>query len=170
MTSSKLKLTFLSLVALVLLGLGMWAFFIIQSENRETSRLLNEVSQAVENESKIKSIEQVRNTASADIEMFESFILTDDRIVSAIEKIESAGRALGLETEIVSVDNVSNEVEENPQKIHLVVEAEGSWSESFSFLKAVENLPYKISLEDVSLVKTSTAWQSKITLSLYSFK
>lgn len=169
LTSSKIKLTSLSLLALILVLLVFWAIYQIRAENEETSRLLNTVNQAAQNELQAKAVRVLQDTALAEIEAFEDFALSDDRIVAVIENIESAGEALGLDTKIVSVEKIEEGSANEPQRIHLVIESLGSWGRNFSFIRAIENLPHRIFIEDVSLSKEETQWLSRIKLSLYSF-
>lgn len=170
MSRSKINLILLSFSALVLLMLGVWGVHIIRTKNENTSILLSEVNQVADNELRTKSIEQVRESASAEIALFEQSVLTDVGIASAIEKIETAGRLLNVSTDIVSVDKASTDANKNPQELDVVLESIGSWSNNFHFLRAIETLPYKTSLKNVSLTKFGSSWRLNMTVTLYSFK
>lgn len=168
--NSKSALIFLSITVLVLALGTAFAVHRIYSENKESSELLNEASEIEKNEILSQSLRTIENSNREDFEALDKITLTDEDLVSLIETIEDAGSALRLKTSIGSVDKVGEGSEGEHQKIRISVESSGSWTGNFSFLKAIENLPYRVMFESVSFDKLEGAWESNIVFSLYSFK
>ncbi len=169
LNNSKARLYILSAVALALLALLVVDVRKMNSENVETARL---VSLSGESETKANAAQTVRSlqaSASEEIKAFENLTLTNERLVPLIESVESVGRALGLDLEIVSVEKKQEGEGTGPQRIRMVIEASGTWSGTFSLVKAIETLPHRVMLENVSLVKEDSGWSAMVSLSLYSF-
>lgn len=182
--NSKTTLTVLSLAALFLGAVLSFAIYHIQKESRQAQELLTNAAQTEKREIAVKAIRTVQNTASIDLEAFDKIALTDSTLVLAIENIESTARALKLDVEINSVEKVGGtgsggdgasgaEPEvlpgTKPQMIRIAMDSSGSWSNSFLFLRTIENLPYRVVFESVSVEKRGTDWESKIIISLYIF-
>lgn len=167
--NTKSRLILLSLFSLVLLALLIWAVLKVRSENQETSRLSGLAEKSVREEVTLESIRALRESSEVEIEAFEKLMLTDSRLVSVIESLESVSRSLSLDTEVVSVAKEGEVAPNEAQKIKIVIESEGSWRSLFSLMKAIESLPQRVMLEEESLTKTGSLWQGRVILSLYSF-
>lgn len=167
--NSKVVLIISSLVACILLVILGLAVYRIGRENNETSDLLQQADQAAEVERLSQSIRSIQTTQHDEIAAFQDVALTEDRLVVVIEGIESAARALSLDAKIVSVDKTGESATE-PQKITIVIDSDGSWKGNFSLLRAIESLPYHISIENADLSKSGTSWHSHFTIVLLSFK
>lgn len=136
----------------------------IRAKNKETSRLLNQADEAAEVGVLVQSIRLIQNNAREDLEAFEELALSDSKIVPLIESIEKAGQSLGVKTEIASVEKT-----DEPQQLNLIIETEGSWAGTLSFLKAIESLPHRVMVKSVNVSKDESLWSATIALSLYLF-
>ena len=56
-----------------------------------------------------------------------------------------------------------------PDIIRIVIEAQGSWAPTLSFLHAIESLPHRVMIDESSLSKVEDDWRLRTTLSLHSF-
>ena len=166
---SRSILSLLSAVTLVLLALLVLDFYHIRTQNKKTSDMLNLANKAREDESLAQSVRLLQNTAGEDVEALGDLGLTPRRLVETIESIENAGRSLGLDTEIISVDKIERPDPSDPQQIVIVIENIGPWAGSFAFLQAMESMPNRVVMKEASFNKEETGWRSGITLSLYSF-
>lgn len=166
---SKLLLIALSLVSTVLLTVLILAIYNIRVKNQEVSVLLNQADHTAKVAILAQSIRVTQKDAAEDIESFESFVLTDDKLVPIIESIEGAGRALNLDTSILSVGKVEDNESLELQMIRIVIETQGSWTSTFSFLNVIESLPNRVMIEESNFSKEETSWRSRIILRLYSF-
>lgn len=167
LNNTQSRLVLISLFALALFALLLFGFYRIYLENRETARLLTLAGEGERREILNEQIKALREKSSAEIAAFETLGLSTETLVPTIESIEAAGRALGLETEITSVERAGPEGA--PAQVKISVESRGSWRGSFSLLKALESLPQKVVIERALLSKTAAGWRSQIDLSLQSF-
>ena len=120
-----------------------------------------------------KQVRKLR--ASYNFNNFEKITLTSDKTLSLIENIEAVGRSLRLDTEIVSVDKVEGEQASDPAVIRIVIETEGSWAPTLSFIHAIESLPYRVLIDEYTVtllindVTSDKKWKSRVTLALHTF-
>ena len=169
MSRSKPLLITLSLISVVLITVLILGIYNIRLKNEETSKLLNLVDEASEKETLSQSIRIMQNTAAADIKAFDNIVLSNDRLVPLIESIEKSGRALGLDLEILSVVKV--EGADSIGLLHIiriVIETQGSWAQTLSFLRIIESLPHRVLIDESNFSKQGDGWHSRIVLSLYS--
>ena len=167
--NSKVLLVTLSLIALALLSILALGVYNIRFKNKETSELLNLADHAAETGILIQSIRAAQNNSGQDIEAFDNLALAGDKIVPLIESIEGAGRALGLDTSILSVGKIEDKKSADPPIVRIVMETQGAWAPTLSFLRAIESLPYRVMIDESSLSKEEVGWRSRVILSLYSF-
>jgi len=166
---TKLLLIVLSLVSATLLALVVFGVYDIKTKNKETSSLLNEADQIAKTGETVQFIRMIRGGELEDINTFNNLVFVNDKLVPLIEDIERAGRKLNLDTRILSVERKSSSDSSKPDAIQMVVEAEGSWASTFSFLQAIESLPHRVMIDELNLSKTGTSWRLRIVLLLYSF-
>lgn len=169
LNNTKTRLYIASAVALALLAVLIFDVRKMSRENAEIARL---VTLSRESEAKANAAQAIRSmqiSASEDIKDFENLTLTNERLVPLIESVESVGRALNLDLEIVSVEKKVEGDGAGPQRIRMVIEASGGWDGTFLLLKAIEALPHRVMLENVTLSKGDESWGATVTLSLYSF-
>ena len=118
----------------------------------------------------------IQKNAAEDIAAFDSLTLSGDNLVPLIEDIEGAGQTLGLDTKIVSVGKIEDKKSVEPDIIRIVMETQGSWAPTLSFLRAIESLPHRVMIDESILSRdeigpagNGASWRLKIVLSLYSF-
>lgn len=164
-------------VLMFLIALFVFGIYDIRAKNKETSELLGEVDSITTARSNAREVEQILKSATTSIREFEGLILTSDKLVNLIEKIEKTGRDLGLETAIVSVGGADEGGSKKTEKIRIVLETKGSWTANFTFLSAIESLPYRVIINESSFLKEEGSqsgdipkWRQKIILELYSFE
>ena len=165
----KLILTFLIFILAALLGTLILGIYRIKAVNQEVSESINKIDRIEKGRILTQSLRAIRTDAEDDIVMFEEFVLTEERLVSLIENLESTGRTLGLETEILSVGKVEDKKSEEDLPIRIAIETRGSWNGAFNFLRAVENLPYLVIMEEVDFSKVENIWHLKTVILLQTF-
>lgn len=138
-------------------------------KNKETSKLLNLADSTAESKLLVQNIRTVQNDAAEEIKSFDNIVLSDDKLVSFIENIENLSRARSLEISIASVDKVEDKKALEPHLVRIVMETQGSWSDNFAFLRAIESLPYRVMIESSNFAKEEDTWRLRITLILYVF-
>jgi len=169
LNNSKLLLMALSLILIILLTIVALGIYDIKVKNKETFKLLNEADSVAETENLAQSIRVMQASAAEDITAFDNLVLVGDKLVPLIESIEEVGRELGLDTNIVSVAKIEDKKSVEPDIIRIVMETQGSWAPTLSFLRAIESLPHRVMIDESSLSKVEIGWRMRITLSLHSF-
>ncbi len=160
----------LFLVLGALIGVLVFGIYDIKKKNAEVSRIVNETDLKSQNEKIIESIKTLRENNTADLLAFEAIVFTNDQLVPLIESIEGVGRALGLVTKIVSVSELDDKKTSEPKLIKISIETtKGSWSSTLAFLKAMENLPHRVLIDETALSKEGTDWRLRMTVSLHAF-
>ncbi|MEX2013479.1 MAG: hypothetical protein WD897_01000 [Parcubacteria group bacterium] len=167
--NSKLLLITLSFISVILLTILILGAYNIQLKNKEASELLNLADESAEARTLAQSIRTTQENAVEDLTAFDSLVLSGDRLVPLIDNIERAGRTFGLDTNIVSVAKIEDKESIEPDMIQVVMETQGSWAPTLSFLRAIESLPHRVMIEESSLSRVEVGWRSRIVLSLYSF-
>jgi len=168
--SPKYLLAVLSLTALALVALISVTTYSIRASSQKTSELLNLADEAAQIEILAQSIRVLQNDKRAELEKLDNFTLTEDDIVPFIESIEETGRNLGLETNIASLGKIEDKKAAVPTMMKMVVEIDGSWESTFTFLKVLENMPYRLIIDESTLDKSESTWKSRIVLSAHLFK
>ena len=175
--NSKFLLVVFSLTASVSLAVLVFAAYDIRRTNEETSGILNTSDQIAEERILLQSIRVIQNESREELMFLEGFVVSDDTLVPLLDSIESIGQELGLESEILSVEDASlaptsrarSRENQEAKLLRIVVEAKGSWSGVFNFTKALENLPYKVTVEEVNLSKDE-GWSSRMVILVNTFK
>lgn len=148
-----------SIITLVLAALLGLSWYQIKDQNREAAELMLEVNRRAAESELLQKVKILRNTAKSDLESFDKLALDKESIVPMIERFESAGRSLNLDTKI----SIAEEVEGG---IRLSLESEGDWRGIFSNLKAIESMPYRVVFEKVNLSKSGANWRLFVTIFL----
>src|SRR3989344_6699725 len=141
-----------SSITLALAVLLFFSFYQIQGENREAEELKQEVLRRGAEEELLQKVKILKNTGESELEIFDKLELNKDTIVPMIERLESASRSLGLDSEISAADEVEG-------GFRLSLESEGAWRGIFSYLKAIESLPYRVDFEKLALSKSGSDWR-----------
>jgi hypothetical protein len=164
-----------SSVALLLIGILSYGIYEMRSKNQKTFVLLQEADKIATEDLLYQSIRSVRSSIREDLSQFDEVVLTEEKVVPLIERIENAGRTLGLETKIASVSllkvegNLPALPTDNPKKVRLIIETKGSRGNSMDFLSALESLPHRVIVDEASLTLEEGGWRTRTSLSVYAF-
>lgn len=167
--NAKLILVPLLLLLATVVTVVATAIYEIEIKNQKASQLQIEADNLAESQDLSRAIHLTQKSASEDLADFQNLLLSSDKLVSLIEEIEKTGRALGLETEIVSVGQADGGKDAQSGTVTIAVETQGSWAPTLAFVRALESLPYRIMINESNLSKTNDSWHLRITLSLYLF-
>jgi Tfp pilus assembly protein PilO len=173
---AKNTLTILIVVSLIALTLALvlgYGIYDIRSKNQKTSELLQQADKIANEDVEFQSIRSVLGSIQEDIEEFDKYTLTEARVVPMVEKIETVGRKLGLETNTTSISVAKPEgtasSTEGVKKIKIVVETKGEKTPTMTFLGALESLPYRIMIDESSVIQEEGGWRSRTSFAVYTF-
>lgn len=173
--------TLLVMIVIVIVALGGYyvLFHIIKQTNEKTSELAKEIEQYTEQAEVLRSADKVADALQEDIEKINSYFLGKEQVVSFIETVESAGEKSGVTVTISSVGvggaggvivasgqkpapkptaqlATTSTQSLTPETLSLRADVRGSWSGVLQFMSYMENVPYKLSLNRVSVGRVST--------------
>lgn len=188
-TKFKTKKILLILIILdVLLFLfGSFVFWNVQKINKETVSLTREAALNTKREMALGSVEKMLNDTRPSINSLETFFVGTDSVVVFIERVENLARDVGVKlvTQNVAEDDAGFSKEDFKKSLKLKVSVSGSWKNILKLVALLENLPYKISLNNITissdgeiissderLSKTNTTpvWSGVLELSVLKLK
>jgi hypothetical protein len=163
------------------LGLFIVLFFVLQffiykdisKKNYNTSSLANTFSQQNEMREYINSSQKNFLNYDDDIKVVNNFIISKDGDVDFIENLESLAVKNGLTAQIDSLVLV-NEKDLSSKGLTILkikTKIEGSWINTARFLSQVENMPFKLKIDNFSLIKTGidNTWQGIFEISVLKY-
>src|SRR3989344_6641133 len=167
--NSRLTMIIMVPAVLIFVALFIASIYSIRGKSKEASKLLNTSREAETIEVRAKAVRALRSELTEEFEIFKELVLSEDKIVDLIEIIEGAGVSLGVETKVISVAKVDAK-NQSPKVIKMIVETNGSWPLTLAMSQALESLPYKVTVEEVSINKDGGEWSSRTALLLNYFK
>lgn len=159
-----LSKTFLFVVLVNLCALLLWggAFFYLGNLKDRLAMRTAELSQVRANTLAAASLEKLLSETEGDRAKLREFFVTEETTAVFLEKLESLAQATGVE-----FDPISLQKEEKTLVLHF--QSTGSFSAIYSFLKMVETLPYKLSLENFEIRAKDAFWEGSFALIIGSF-
>ncbi len=144
----------LVLVATALFAFYGWLFYIVKEKNIKLSQASVNLETEQKQGASTQSIEKIFDESQEEIDLVEAYFVEKGSIVDFIEYLEGLGVRSGVEFRIQSVDETGdNKTYPNKENLSFKVLAQGDWSAVFTFLSALENVPYRIHITSVDLKK-----------------
>ena len=153
---TKLILIFVIIINLVA-GVGYFFLFnYIKTDSETASSLLSSIDSSAKKDSSLKALRSVIKDTQTQRDLLSTFFLSPDSEVFFIEQIENLATSSGL---TVKTKNVSSVVGPTPTTKTFQIEesVSGSWNDIVYFMNYIENLPYDIHIQNMSLSQQVTA-------------
>ena len=147
-----------SLLCLALVMVLVYGLYKIRIQNQEVENLETQAESLGQMDDIVQSVRSIKINAGADLASLDNLILSQSKMVSFISMVESLGKQMGLKivTASVATDKAS---------VHITFDTDGVWSRTMDFVHALENLPYKITLDESTISSTggtSHGWHGHI--------
>lgn len=149
------RLRTLCIVLLILVLAGFGGLYVFWSLIRQGITKIHTVNIAVEEQAlhhdENESLKALLADVGPDIESLKTRIIGSDDTVSFIDNIETMARQTGA---TITVDAVSEKpaVEgKDYEYISLTMSTEGSWNHVHTFVSMIESLPYKVTINSLTL-------------------
>lgn len=154
--SKKLK-TLLGISALFFIGSAL-CFVLIFTQTEKYVTKITDLSvgvrdQDIRSTQAQKLVTLLKHTTEIQNEL-KAFIVTESSTVEVIEKLESLGARTGVSVNISSLSADDTGV---LGRVRGRVETRGTWSSVLTYMNAVEGLPYRISISNISLKRDPSA-------------
>jgi len=167
------------LILLNLAAAGAYGFFLrsLSAVRRNVEISAADVSRSVSKVLELESLESFLEATAEERQAVESSLIGRDGVVEFVKTLERLGRESGLEIRTNSLS-----VSEAPREADLVelltvnLEGKGGWRDTIDFLSVIEQLPFSVSIGEVSLAADSAVkgraprWVSGVQLSVFKLK
>jgi Tfp pilus assembly protein PilO len=154
-------------ILLTIITWGGYIFFLwdLGVQKNETDSLKAEVSFYENRHMEIREMINFLESKESQIKDIESFFLiyNEQNIVNFIEKIEQLAQETRVELEI---SNLLPSSENDKKYLNADFALKGNWEEINKMIALVENIPYKVSITDLSLRKEGDAWTSSLKVKI----
>ncbi len=122
---------------------------------------------------KISILKEEIESSSSDIEKLDSLFISEEETVDFLNYTEDLAKGFGLEVEISDVS--FGESSKETHVLSLSINAVGTFDQVSDYLKAMENIPYEISIVSSSLsykggAEESDLWEANISFEVLSIK
>jgi len=146
-----------SMLALLAFALCGFLFWSIKVKNEELSLLANQVTRDTKTDQALRAVKIALDTNKGPIVLVNSFFVPKDGVVDFINMIDLLGKESGT---TLSIGGVSTEQDPSVAKdfnetLKLHLETTGTWQQTYYFIQALEALPYRVTLDQVTMSLTS---------------
>jgi hypothetical protein len=140
----------LAVAAFIIYG---FLFLNIKAKNEQISSLANDAQDLHSKDDVLKATKTILDQNKDLISQLDSYFIPADGVVGFISLLEGVGKYSGVDMTINSVGTEADTKAKDDIKeiLRLHIETDGSWKNTFYFLSVLENLPYRIDVEQVSL-------------------
>ncbi len=167
--NSKVVLLLSSVMVLGLTLLFSFGLYRIASQHRKANELAGPSLGEMTRQTSFQSLRAIQNISRGDVAILEKAVVSQDKTVAVLESLERAGRSLGTEVKITSVERVESLGTPATGGLKVDLDSRGTWSKNFALLRAVESLPYRVIFKEVSLVKEGSSWVLGLSILLPTF-
>ncbi len=172
-------------IAVALIALNYLLFTIVKTTNERTAGLSEEVLLYEKRQNELSGRGGMADI-NVLIEKVNSYFIGKDDVVKFIENIEREAREGGVGLAIRSVetetfgskDGEKTVVDKTKETMRLKLEATGTWRNTTRFITFLEHLPYKVTVVEIGLSKTTEIekgsklpiWRARIELTVPKHK
>lgn len=141
----------------IVFGACFYLFTDIKNIDKAVSERFVQIESEVKKDESLRSIKNLMDNTRKEREQIANLFVQPNGTVDFIEAVESLGRIanIKIETESVGVNALKGNMASSSELFRLSIKTEGSWSGTIHLLSLLENMPYKVSFENVILDKVS---------------
>ncbi len=134
-------------------------FFVIKNQNEKVAELSSISLQNSKKDEAVRLIKMDFDKNKGAIADLDTYFISKDGAVDFINTLDKIGKQSGAELSIGEVDSeLDNHIEDDfKETINVRLDATGSWNQVYLLLIALENMPIKLKVEQVSLGLMSAA-------------
>ena len=157
MKETQKKIIILLILNLIVFGLYFYLYLNTKQIDKEVFMKLSQIKLEINRDERLQSLKDLLGKTKDQRDKISNIFVRSDGSVEFIEMIESLGRTAGvkLEIESVGVDAFKNKIASSTEYFRLSVKSEGSWINVMHLLTLLEEMPFKVLIDNVSLSKTS---------------
>ena len=147
-------------------------FQYIKTQSKAAIALTSTIDSGQQKNSHLSALRAVVKDIDGKRQQLTSFFLSGDAEIPFIEQMEALGKTSGLTVKTNSVSSVAGSAGA-AKTFRMQLQVVGSWNSALYFLNQIENLPYDVHVQGVSLVKqpgsgktSSGSWAATFEISL----
>ncbi|MES3004968.1 MAG: hypothetical protein V4690_02550 [Patescibacteria group bacterium] len=161
----KTSIIFLFLGVSSLCLLQYFLFNDIKNKTKETSSLENVLFEHDDLRSYAISTQKNLDSIKDDQKKVNDFFVIKDGDVAFLEDLESLARNKGLSVEVQSlaIEEVEGLKPNGLTSLRIRVKVIGRWNSLYTFISQIENMPFKVTIERVNLIRGGTPSDSAAT-------
>lgn len=163
-----------SIVGVVLsVGVFFYGINLIKNTTKKTNDLLSKTEEIVKKNSELTTIKKTISATEEDRAKLLTYFVTDKGIVAFLEYLESLGDITDTDASIRAVD-----LGKDDNSVVVSISSTGSYSNLIRFSKLIENMPYRIEVQNLVFVARNSVaedgsdvsnWEVNITIKLISY-
>lgn len=163
-----------SIAGIVLsVGVFLYGINLIRNTTKKTSDILSKTEEIVKKNSELSTIKKTISATEEDRAKLLTYFVTDKSIVAFLEYLESLGDITDTDASIRAVD-----LGKDDNSVVVSISSTGSYSNLIRFSKLIENMPYRIEVQNFAFVARSSTsedgldvsnWEVNITIKLISY-
>jgi len=144
----------------------------IKTQTQTASALINTIDLGQQKNSHLNALRSVVKDTQHQRDQLAVLLLPSDGEVPFIEQIETLAKNSGLQTKTNNVSSIGGDTE-TTKTFQMQEETTGSWNNTLYFLNQLENLPYNIRVQRISLQgqivvgkSTAPSWTATFDISV----
>ncbi len=163
-----------SILGIVLsIGIFLYGINLIRNTTKKTSDILTKTEEIVKKNSELSTIKKTISATEEDRAKLLTYFVTDKGIVAFLEYLESLGEITNTDASIRAVD-----LDKDGNFVTVSISSTGSYSNLVRFSKLIENMPYRIEVQNFAFVARESLaedgsdisnWEVNITIKLISY-
>ncbi len=157
MRETKKDIAVLTILNIIIFGLFFYLFLNIKQSDEDISTKFAQIKQGIDRDERLQSVKNLLSETKNQREKMEKIFVQADGSVDFIEMVESLSKIAGVKVEIesVGIDASRNKIGSSTESFRFSVKTEGLWTNVIHLLGLLENIPFKVSFDNVSLDKIS---------------
>jgi hypothetical protein len=158
MTSSATKnlLVFASFLLLVGIAGFSYEFYAIHTEKLASAELESRIQGERATSATLESLRAIQVNNTAELDKIDSIVIARENPVPFLDIIEKTAKRFNLELRVGSV-TVTEGKGSRDDTLSVMLETEGSWKQTIAFVHAIESLPYRVLVDDMSITTDVTS-------------
>ncbi|MBI5449335.1 hypothetical protein HY948_03395 [Candidatus Gottesmanbacteria bacterium] len=166
----KTELVILTVLDLILvISLVVLIYLLVFLKIPETESLYADILDREALEKKTADIVRIAGDTKIDREKLSLYFIDKESAVGFIEELESLSRQANVVLDIDSPLEEKDSPQSKQVALRFNVRSEGAFSDILYFLRLVENLPYKIFVDHVTLSVADKRWSGSASFRLNSY-
>jgi hypothetical protein len=170
--SLKIILEVLCVIVVVIFVFTYFIYNDIRQKNKNYSLFTKDLNFQNTKKDYLDSSQKTIDSISLELNEINSSIVSKEGEVQFIETLESLAKRTGLGIEINSLVFDANSTSNSVDILKVKAQTNGSWIDSYKFIKLLESMPFKIKINKLNLIHilSENNWQTTFEIDVLKYK